>query len=77
MVETVKMNKNIYGYGNPYNPDALRDLKKIDEELQEEMKKEEPDHDKILELKQKQMLRGMDLTTGTMNGKTYRGYYPW
>ena len=22
------MNKNIYGYGNPYNPEALRDLDK-------------------------------------------------
>lgn len=71
------MNKNIYGYGNPYNPDALKDLKKIEEELSEEMKKEEPDHEKLLELKQKQMIRGLDLTNGTTNGRTYRAYNPW
>ena len=28
------MNKNIYGYGNPYNPEALRDLDKIKKEVQ-------------------------------------------
>ena len=71
------MYKNIYGYGNPYNPDALRDLDKIKKEMEDEMKKPEPNHDKLLELKEKQMMRGMDLLTGTMNGRTYRGYYPW
>ena len=69
------MNKNVYGYGNPYNPDALKDLNEINKDIEEELKKEEPDHEKILELKQRQMMRGMELTTG--NGRTYRGYYPW
>ena len=27
------MTKNIYGYGNPYNPDVLKDLDKIEKEL--------------------------------------------
>lgn len=76
-VETVKMNNNIYGYGNPYNPDVLKDLDKIKKEMEDEMKKEEPDQEKLLELKEKQLYRGMDLLTGTMNGRTYRGYYPW
>ena len=71
------MNKNIYGYGNPYNPDVLRDLDKIKKEAEEEMKKDEPDKDKLFELKQKQLMRGMELMTGTMNGRTYRGYFPW
>ena len=29
------MNKNIYGYGNPYNPEALKDVKKINEDIEE------------------------------------------
>lgn len=71
------MTKNIYGYGNPYNPDALKALDEINKELGDEMKKEKPDKSKILELKQRQLMKGMMLLTGTMNGKTYRGMVPW
>lgn len=71
------MNKNIYGYGNPYNPEVLRDLEEIKKEAEEELKKDEPDKEKLFELKQKQLMRGMELMTGTMNGRTYRGYFPW
>lgn len=71
------MNKNIYGYGNPYNPEVLKDLDEINKEIEEEEKKEKPDKEKMLELRQKQMMRGMELMVGTMNGRTYRGYYPW
>lgn len=77
MVETIKMNKNIYGYGNPYNPDVLKDLDKIKKEAEDEMNKEEPDREKLLELKQKELMCGMELMTGTMNGRTYRGMIPW
>ena len=49
------MNNNIYGYGNPYNPDVLKDLETIKGEIKDEMKKEEPDHEKLLELRQKQL----------------------
>ena len=35
------MNKNIYGYGNPYNPEALRDLDEIKKEVEEELEKDE------------------------------------
>lgn len=73
----VIMNKNIYGYGNPYNPEALKDVKKINEDIEEELKKENPDKEKLLELKEKQLMRGMDLLSGTMNGRTYRGMVPW
>ena len=71
------MTKNIYGYGNPYNPEVLKDLEKIKKEMEDEMKKENPDREKLLELKQKQSLRGMYLQTDTRNGRTYRGMYPW
>ena len=71
------MTKNIYGYGNPYNPDVLKDLDEIKKEMEDEMKKEKPDKSKILELKQRQLMKGMMLLTGTMNGKTYRGMVPW
>jgi hypothetical protein len=71
------MNKNIYGYGNPYNPDALKDLDKIKKEIEEEFKKEVPDKEKMLELKQREMLKGMELLSGSLNGRTYRGMVPW
>ena len=51
------MNKNIYGYGNPYNPEVLRDLDKIKKEVEEELEKDEPDKEKMLELKQREMLK--------------------
>ena len=71
------MNKNIYGYGNPYNPEALRDLDKIKKEVEEELEKDEPNREKMLELKQKEMFKGMELLSGSLNGRTYRGLYPW
>ena len=71
------MNNNVYGYGNPYNPDVLKDLDEIKKEIEDEMKKEEPDREKLLELKEKQLYRGMALTTGTLYGRIYNGLYPW
>ena len=71
------MNKNIYGYGNPYNPEALRDLDEIKKEVEGELEKDEPDKEKMLELKQREMLKGMELLSGPMNGRTYRGMVPW
>ena len=71
------MNKNIYGYGNPYNPEALRDLDKIKKEVEEELEKDEPDREKMLELKQREMMKGNELLSGTLNGRTHRGMYPW
>lgn len=71
------MNKNIYGYGNPYNPAALRALDKIKEEIKEELEKGEPDREKMLELRQREMLKGMELLSGSLNGRTHRGLYPW
>ena len=71
------MNKNIYGYGNPYNPAALRDLDKIKKEVEEELEKDEPDREKMLELKQREMMKGKELLSGSLNGRTHRGLYPW
>lgn len=68
---------NIYGYGNPYNPEALRDLDEIKKEVEGELEKDEPDKEKMLELKQREMLKGMELLSGPMNGRTYRGMVPW
>ena len=70
-------NRNIYGYGNPYNPDVMKDLDVIKRDMEDEMKKENPDKERLLELRQKEMMRGMELMTGTMNGRTYRGMIPW
>lgn len=75
--EITKMNNNIYGYGNPYNPQVLRDLEEIKKEMEDELKNGEPDKEKMLELKQRQLLKGMALQTDMMNGRTYRGMNPW
>ena len=67
------MNKNIYGYGNPYNPAALRDLDEIKKEVEEELEKDEPDREK----ESGEMMKGMELLSGSLNGRTHRGLYPW
>lgn len=58
---------NIRSYGSQFNPEVLKDLKKINDELQEEENKPEPDKDKILKFKQQQLMRGMELGNGYIN----------
>ena len=69
------MNKSINRFGSQFNPEVLKDIKTINDELEAENKKEEPDKDKILKLRQAQLMRGMELSVGQMNN--YRRNIPW
>ena len=62
-------------YGTQFNPNVLKDLKKINEKIVEENEKEKPDKEMILKLKQEQLMRGMELNTGYINN--YRRNIPW
>ncbi len=62
-------------YGTQFNPNVLKDLKKINEKIREESKKDVPDKERILKLRQEQLMRGMELNTGYINN--YRRNIPW
>ena len=62
-------------YGTQFNPNVLKDLKKINEKIVEENEKEKPDKEMILKLRQELLMRGMELNTGYINN--YRRNIPW
>ena len=62
-------------YGTQFNPNGLKDLKKINEKIVEENEKEKPDKEMILKLRQELLMRGMELNTGYINN--YRRNIPW
>lgn len=62
-------------YGSQFNPQVLKDLKKINDELEEEKSQAEPDDEKILKLREKQLMRGMELQSTYFNN--YRRNIPW
>ena len=65
----MKHNNKIYG--QEYNPEVLKDLKKINENLEKAESKEE-----ILKLKMERLYRGMELMSNPMS-RNYKGYYPY
>lgn len=62
-------------YLEQFNPDVIKDLSKLHEEIEDEKKNEKPDKEKLLKLEMQQLLRGMELNTGTYNN--YRKNIPW
>ena len=70
------MNK-YYGtqYLNYYDKDVMNDLKKINESYEEEIEKETPDEEKILQYRMQKLYRGMELFNGQINNKY--GYFPY
>lgn len=60
-------------YGSKFDKDVLKDLKSIDDKLQEEVKKEEPDKEEILKLKLQKLYRGMELNNGYITNYPNRG----
>lgn len=62
-------------YIEQFNPDVIKDLSKLHEEIEDEKKNEKPDKEKLLKLEMQQLLRGMELNTGTYNN--YRKNIPW
>ena len=62
-------------YIEQFNPDVIKDLSKLHKEIEEEKKNEKPDKERLLQLEMQQLMRGMELNTGTYNN--YRRNIPW
>ena len=57
-------------YYERFSPDVLNNLKSLNDELLKEQKQMEPDNKKILRLKQKILMKGLEMSTG-MNNRNY------
>lgn len=62
-------------YIEQLNPDVIKDLSKINGQIEEELEKEKPDKERLLQLKMQQLYRGMEMNMGTYNN--YRRNIPW
>lgn len=62
-------------YIEQFNPDVIKDLSKINGQIEEELEKEKPDKERLLQLKMQQLYRGMEMNMGTYNN--YRRNIPW
>ena len=60
---------------NQFDPKVVKNLKKINEEIEEENKNDFPDKEKLLKLRQEQLIGGLHLTTNYYNN--YRRNIPW
>jgi hypothetical protein len=58
-------------YGQEYDPNVLKDLKTINENLENA-----EDNEEILKLKMQRLYRGMEIMSTPMT-RNYRGYYPY
>ena len=64
---------NLYGYS--FSPSVIKDLKELYNKIEKKKKKETPDNEKIVKLKQEHLLRGMQVNTSYINN--YRRNIPW
>lgn len=65
------MSKDNKMYGQQYDINVLKDLKKINEKIEKAESEEE-----LLNLKFQRLYRGMELMSTPMS-RNYRGYYPY
>ena len=65
------MNSTLDRYNNGFNPQAVKDIEKLNEEI-----KKETDKNKLTELYMKRLCRGFDINAGAM-GRVRNGYYPY
>lgn len=66
-------NNSIYGFD--YNPDVLKSMKKINEEIKEEIATDNPDGKKLTEMQMNYLLKGMMLQTNMYHN--YNRHIPW
>lgn len=59
-------------YNIQFNPDVIRDLKKLDKKIEEEERSENHNPEETAKLKMAKLMRGMMLTNG-QNGLRYNG----
>jgi hypothetical protein len=65
------MSKNIKAYGQEYDPNVLKDLQKINENIEKA-----EDSEELLKLRLQRLYRGMEIMSTPMT-RNYRGYYPY
>ena len=65
------MSKNIKAYGQEYDPNVLKDLQKINENIEKT-----EDSEELLKLRLQRLYRGMEIMSTPMT-RNYRGYYPY
>jgi hypothetical protein len=63
--------KNYEMYGQQYDPDVLKDLKKINENIEKA-----EDSEEMLKLRMQRLYRGMEIMSTPMT-RNYRGYFPY
>jgi hypothetical protein len=63
--------KNYKMYGQQYDPDVLKDLKKINGNIEKA-----EDSEEMLKLRMQRLYRGMEIMSTPMT-RNYRGYYPY
>lgn len=63
--------KNYKMYGQQYDPDVLKDLKKINENIEKA-----EDSEEMLKLRMQRLYRGMEIMSTPMT-RNYRGYFPY
>lgn len=65
------MNTDKRIYGQEFNLSVLKDLKKIDDEIEKE-----EDPEEIARLRLAKLYRGMELSSGNLT-RNYRGFFPY
>lgn len=71
------MRVNLVGsYGEQFNPDTIKSLKKLDDKIKEEMEKDEPSKEELLKIEQAKMMEGLKISGG-YGFNNYRRNIPW
>lgn len=65
------MNTSLDRYNNGFDPNAVKDIKEINEKLKKEQDKEE-----AMRLRMQRMCRGFEINAGVI-GRVRGGYYPY
>lgn len=65
------MKNDLRMYGQEFNPNVIKDINKINEEIEKET-----DQEKLLNLRLKRLYRGMELNTN-LQQRNFRTLYPY
>lgn len=65
------MKNDLKMYGQEFNPNVIKDINKLNEEIEKET-----DQEKLLNLRLKRLYRGMELNTN-LQQRNFRTLYPY
>lgn len=65
------MKNDLRMYGQEFNPNVIKDINKLNEEIEKET-----DQEKLLNLRLKRLYRGMELNTN-LQQRNFRTLYPY